>query len=414
MKQVYCLYRVSTNKQLYENDIPMQRQACQEFANAHGWTIIKEFYEKGISGFKTPTCDRQVLQQIEKDAKLRKFDVLLVFMFDRVGRRDSETPFFIEELAMSGVEIWSVKEGQQKFESHVDKLLNYIRYWQASGESLKTSERIKTRMAQLTQEGLYTGGSCPYGYRLVYKGRRNPRGYEIHDLEIDQEEALVIQKIFDYYIHYGYGNRKIASELAAQGIFNRNGEVFHYSSIASLLHREQLTGILRRGDNRSGLIPELQIISPDTFVKAHEIMQKRREGSIPRRVAGKALLSGNIYCGHCGGRMFASTARKSHHNTDCPAERIPIYKCYHRSQYRGRCPGPTSYRAHRIDEIVLNRIQEYCTANPQLNKFYTHFEQAEHPVRKMIVSQWIERVMVFSYESVEVEFIESIETFVEP
>ena len=85
MKQVYCLYRVSTVQQLREDDIPMQRQACREFAATHQWGIIKELYEKGISGFKTPIQDRKVLQQIKKDAELRKFDILLVFMFDRLG-----------------------------------------------------------------------------------------------------------------------------------------------------------------------------------------------------------------------------------------------------------------------------------------------------------------------------------------
>lgn len=85
MKQAYCLYRVSTSKQRYGDDIPMQRQACQEFTDAHGWTIINEPYEKGISGFKSPTRDRQVLQQIKNDAKVGKFDILLIFMFDRVG-----------------------------------------------------------------------------------------------------------------------------------------------------------------------------------------------------------------------------------------------------------------------------------------------------------------------------------------
>ena len=49
MNRVYCLYRVSTVQQLHEDDIPMQRQACREFAAARGWKIIKEFYEKGIS-----------------------------------------------------------------------------------------------------------------------------------------------------------------------------------------------------------------------------------------------------------------------------------------------------------------------------------------------------------------------------
>lgn len=62
MNQVYCLYRVSTGQQLYEDDIPMQRQACHEFGESNGWTIVKELYEKGISGFKTSIADRKVLQ----------------------------------------------------------------------------------------------------------------------------------------------------------------------------------------------------------------------------------------------------------------------------------------------------------------------------------------------------------------
>lgn len=96
-KQADCLYRVSNVQQLHEDDIPMQRQACWEFAAARGWKITKEFYEKGISGFKTPTADRRVLQQIKKDAKQHEFDILLIFMFDRLGRWDSETPFFVED-----------------------------------------------------------------------------------------------------------------------------------------------------------------------------------------------------------------------------------------------------------------------------------------------------------------------------
>ena len=72
-----------------------------------------------------------------------EFDILLVFMFDRLGRRDDETPFVVEWFVKQGIEVWSAMEGQQRFDTHVDKLLNYIRYWQASGESIKTSLRVK-------------------------------------------------------------------------------------------------------------------------------------------------------------------------------------------------------------------------------------------------------------------------------
>ena len=108
-----------------------------------------------------------------------KFDILLVFMFDRLGRREDETPFVVEWFVKNGIEVWSAKEGQQRFDTHVDKLLNYIRYWQASGESIKTSVRTKTRMEQLTQEGHFTGGCIPFGYRLEHKGRTNKRNQNV-------------------------------------------------------------------------------------------------------------------------------------------------------------------------------------------------------------------------------------------
>ena len=46
MKRVYCLYRVSTKRQVdqMKDDIPMQRIACHEFADRQdGWVIVKEF-----------------------------------------------------------------------------------------------------------------------------------------------------------------------------------------------------------------------------------------------------------------------------------------------------------------------------------------------------------------------------------
>lgn len=93
VKRVYCLYRVSTVGQVEKDDIPMQKQFCREFVNCHsGWHIENEFYEKGISGYKVSAKDRDAVQEIQRDAVQGKFDVLLVYMFDRLGRRDDETP----------------------------------------------------------------------------------------------------------------------------------------------------------------------------------------------------------------------------------------------------------------------------------------------------------------------------------
>lgn len=178
MKRVYTLYRVSTVRQvdIVKDDIPMQRIACREFADRfNDWEIIKEFEEKGISGYKISAENRDAIQDLKEAATNGEFDVLLVFMFDRLGRMENETPFVLQWFVEHGIEMWSVNEGQQKIESHGDKLMNYIRFWQASGESEKTSIRVKTRLAQMTEEGLYTGGSYAYGYQLVPSGRKNKK-----------------------------------------------------------------------------------------------------------------------------------------------------------------------------------------------------------------------------------------------
>jgi len=79
-------------------------------------------------------------------------------MFDRLGRRDDETPFVVQWFVQQGIEVWSTREGEQRFDSHVDKLLNYIRFWQASGESEKTSIRVRTKHSQMVQDGEWRGG----------------------------------------------------------------------------------------------------------------------------------------------------------------------------------------------------------------------------------------------------------------
>ena len=70
-KRVYCLYRVSTKGQVEKDDIPMQKQRCHEFAEAQGWEIVREFSEKGVSGFKVSAKDRDAIQEIQKDAAMK-------------------------------------------------------------------------------------------------------------------------------------------------------------------------------------------------------------------------------------------------------------------------------------------------------------------------------------------------------
>lgn len=364
MKRVKCLYRVSTKKQVEEDDLPMQREACRAFAAQHpDWEIIDEKYEKGVSGFKVRAKDRDAVAELLMDAEYGNFDVLLVFMMDRLGRIADDTPVIAKTFDSYGVEVWSAMEGQQHFNTQSDNLINYIRYWAAEGESIKTSTRTKTRLGQIVKEGRFRGGSAPYGYRLEKQGRKNIRGHEVNEILVDESEAAVVVRMFELSAQYGYGSRKIATVLTEEGYRNRNGKPFHPSTIQNMLKNVLYTGVLRSGESQSDVFSHLQIISETVFYQAKAQIQQHRsdyEGSRLSPVArnGQALLSGNVFCGTCGGRLISTTVRRTHHPTKGENSRVPIYRCYNRIQHKELCDGQSTYRADKVDAVVEAAVCE--------------------------------------------------------
>ncbi len=302
--RVCCLYRVSTDKQVdydnnHEADIPMQRKACHKFAEQMGWQIVHEEQEDGVSGHKVRAENRDKIQTIKELARKGKFDILLVFMFDRIGRIADETPFVVEWFVKNGIQVWSTQEGEQRFDNHIDKLLNYIRFWQADGESEKTSIRTKTSMGQLVEEGHFKGGTAAYGYDLIKTGRFNKRKHEVYDLKINESEAAVVRLIFDKYTKEGFGSWRIANYLNENGYRNRSGGKWVQASVRTILSNPTYTGVLRCGDSRSGIIPELQIISPEQFDTVQNIYRSRKKNDGPRaplNTRGQSLLAGNVFC----------------------------------------------------------------------------------------------------------------------
>jgi hypothetical protein len=283
-------------------------------------------------------------------------------MFDRIGRIDDETPFVVEWFVKHGVEVWSVTEGEQKIEQHVDKLMNYIRFWQAAGESEKTSIRTKTRLGQIVEQGQFRGGIAPYGYRLEKQGRLNKSNHEVNEILIDEVESEVVRKIFDLHIMKGYGSHRIATYLFEQGILTRKGTNFTSPTIHNMLGNKSYIGILKSGETESEIFQHLQIIDPHTFEMAQNIRKQRsvvyNERKIPLNTTGSSLLSGNIFCGHCGGRLIVTTNGKRYHRKDGKATVTPRtrYICYNKTRHSHLCDGQTGYTVRKLDAIIESII----------------------------------------------------------
>ncbi len=369
-KRVCCLYRVSTGKQVdydsnNEADIPMQRKACHKFATEMGWDIVHEEQEDGVSGHKIRAENRDKIQVIKNLARKKQFDILLVFMFDRIGRIADETPFVVEWFVKNGIEVWSTQEGEQRFDNHIDKLLNYIRFWQADGESEKTSVRTKTSLAQLVEEGHFKGGIAAFGYDLVKSGRINKRKHELFDLKVNPEEAIVVKMIFDKYTLEGYGAHRITTWLNNNGYRARTGKMWHEATIRGILRNLTYTGVLRSGDAHSQVIPELQIISPEQYKRAQKIMQERSDKkketrTVPLNTKGKSLVSGKVYCGHCGSKLTLTTSgryRKRKDGTIDTTKRIR-YACYGKTRKQTDCDGQSGYTMHILDDLIDEIVRD--------------------------------------------------------
>lgn len=64
-KRVGCLYRVSTLKQVEEDDIPMQRVSCSNYISQHkDWKLEKKKKEVGESRYKISEPKTDVRQDI--------------------------------------------------------------------------------------------------------------------------------------------------------------------------------------------------------------------------------------------------------------------------------------------------------------------------------------------------------------
>ena len=340
--RVLCLYRVSTTKQLYrdmndEADIPMQRLRCREFAQQNDWTIVCELQEEGISGHKVRAENRDKIQMIKDYAVKQKFDILLVFMFDRIGRIADETPFVVEWLISHGIRVWASQEGEQRIDNHTDRLMNYIRFWQADGESQKTSIRTANSMHILTEQGYFTGGTRPYGYDLVKSGRMN------------------------------------ANHLNANGYKNRAGSNWHPSTIQSILRNTTYKGILKSGDTLSSVQEQLCIVEKKVFDNVQDMLAVRSRKyqetrSAPLNTRGSSLLAGNIFCGHCGARLCITTSGKGRRGPDGKDVIRTRYCCQTKTRTHGECGGQSGYTVHKVDEIIDTFVRSILTKVRTVNR----------------------------------------------
>ena len=99
-------WRVSRDDQTTEN----QRLVLSVVAQHRGWTIVQSYQDQGISGAKGRD-QRPAFDAMLKDAVRRRFDILLVWSIDRLGRSVLHVANALAELDAAGIRLYCDQPG---------------------------------------------------------------------------------------------------------------------------------------------------------------------------------------------------------------------------------------------------------------------------------------------------------------
>lgn len=141
--------RVSTADQTCENQLLELRRYCE----ARGWQVMREFVDSGISGAKDR---RPALDSLLRDASRRRFDVLVCWRLDRLGRSLRHLVMLLEEVQALGIGFVSLGEGID-LATPSGRLQLHILAALAEFERSRIQERVRAGLARVRAAGRRLG-----------------------------------------------------------------------------------------------------------------------------------------------------------------------------------------------------------------------------------------------------------------
>lgn len=400
MTRVAALLRVSTVRQAKnhrddEETLPVQRDSVRRFvASRDGWTLVREYAEEGVSAWSNSSEERDILQEVLADAKAGRFEVLVLFKYERLSRLSFEYTMLLYQLRRMGIRTWTVQDDaggrELKVDSQTDKVLRFFEGWAAENESYNTSVRVAAKMRYMAQQGVWTGGKAPYGFRF-----RHGHGPSELPLEIDAQEATMVRLMFDLYLAEGLGSNRVAAKLNDLGYRQRNGNPWSDGTVRQVLRNPMMAGRPAYGRTYKDPLThrhlhrppgDAEVIVAPEAIEAWVLVPWDVWDSVQRRMssynrpleppdaaedlsirhsrseASGHLLTGLLVCGSCGGKITGGYALPTHRCADGSLSRYryPRYIC--RNQTGGRpCTGQRSYGGRKVDETVLEAVRGMLT-----------------------------------------------------
>ena len=338
---------IRMSSDLQEASPDQQRAEVAKLAEKHGYRIIREYFDQGISG--DATDKRKAFLRMIRDAEEKAdFAAILCWDQDRFGRFDSiEAGRWIHPLRCAGVWLVTVAQGQIDWNDFQSRMMYAIQQ-EGKYQYLVDLSRNVLRGKASKAKSSHCSSNPPCGYdRMFYdlagkEARRvrygeklqRPKGWTVRFVA-STDKALVdtVKWIFRTYASSDAGLGWIAGELNRRGVTTPNGKTWSIQTVENILTNKVYIGDAVFGRNRYGKYHHLEngdtakgkarrrkgtpiisknvheaLIDNETFAEVQEkIVNRQRDGIHPRY--NRYLLSGLLRCGHCGGNHHCGDHR---------------------------------------------------------------------------------------------------------
>lgn len=332
MTKAALYIRVSTQEQVENYSIEVQRERLEAFCKAKNWEIYNIYIDGGYSG---STIDRPDLKRMLND--LKDIDVVVVYKLDRLSRSQKDTLELIEDHFLKNkVDFVSITETLDTSTPFGKAMIGILSVF-AQLERETIAERMRMGHIKRAEEGYRVSGGDydPAGYSRV-KG----------ELLVKEDEAKHIQRAFDLYEQY-HSITRMQEKLKEEGY-----PVWRFRRYRDILANRLYTGYVSfAGKYYKGR--HEAIISQEQFDRV-QILLKRHKGHNSHK-AKKSLLSGLIKCRNCGESFVSYSTGISKNNPKkyyyyvCRARRFP-------SEYNKKCMNKNWSRS-KLEKLVLTELK---------------------------------------------------------
>jgi len=151
MRTVAIYSRVSTDSQTTEN----QERELREIATRMGWSIMKVYRDEGVSGAKSRS-ERPAFNALWKDATRRRFEMVMAWSVDRLGRSLQDLVAFLSELHALRIDLYLHQQGVDT-STPAGKALFQMMGVFAEFERAMIRERVKSGLERAKAQGKILG-----------------------------------------------------------------------------------------------------------------------------------------------------------------------------------------------------------------------------------------------------------------